>query len=106
MGCPKVMFTPGAILNLFLTSSKNSSLVFPSKIKGTSISAALTPCACSSNSARPVRLVTTSTSGKSSNICSISFPVLLLSSKDIPGGPTTLITKEPSLNSGKKLLPN
>ena len=29
-----------------------------------------------------------------------------LSSRDIAGGPTTLITIDPSLNSGRKLLPN
>ena len=106
MGCPKVMLTPGATLNLFRTSSKNSSFVLSSRTKGTSISEALTPCACSSSSARPCLLVTTSTSGISNSIVSINLPVLLLSSKDIPGGPTTLITKEPSLNSGRKLLPN
>lgn len=58
------------------------------------------------SSARPCLRVTTSTSGNSNRIRSTSFPVLLLSFKDIPGGPTTLITIEPSLNSGRKLLPN
>ncbi len=106
MGCPNVILTPGAMLNLFRTSSKNSSLVLSSRTKGTSISEALTPWACSSSSARPCLRVTTSTSGISNKMVSINFPVLLLSSKDIPGGPTTLITNEPSLNSGRKLLPN
>ena len=45
-------------------------------------------------------------SGTVSNAFSIFTPILLLSSNEIPGKLTALTTNEPSLNSGKKLLPN
>ena len=105
MGCPMVMLASETALNFSRTSFMNSSLLLSSKTKGASISAAFTPCACSSNSALPVLREVIEISGTDSRIFSILFPILFDSSSDMPGKLTALIVNVPSLNSGKKLRP-
>ena len=77
-----------------------------SRMNGASISDTFTPKACSSSSARPVLRPTVCISGTESRIFSAMRPILSDSARDIPGIVLTLIVKEPSLNGGKKLLPN
>ena len=106
IGWPMVTLASLICESFSLTSSKNSSRLLSSKRKGTSISDELTPCACSSNSARPVLRVVEITSGILNRASSTLLPILLLSSSDSPGNETAAMVSAPSLNSGKKLLPN
>ena len=63
MGWPKVTLTPGIVATARRISTSRSSFGRPFR-STTSISAPLTPCRCSSRSARPVRRLVDTTSGK------------------------------------------
>ena len=68
----------------------------------TSISAASTPCTCSSSSARPVRRAVATTSGCASRICSTRRPISSDLASDVPGSVFALIVRLPSWNSGQE----
>ena len=106
IGCPISILTPGNTFIFSRISTKTSSLDRLSSSKGASISDTFTPKACSSNSARPVFRATVFISGIESKISSAIRPILSDSSIEIPGIVLMLIVNEPSLNGGKKLLPN
>ena len=105
IGCPKVTATPGIVATARRISVSNSSFGRPRR-STTSISAPLTPCRCSSRSARPVRRLVDTTSSKASSDSSTWRPRASLSSRVIPGGAATAMVRAPSLNSGIKVLPN
>ena len=88
-----------------MSANISSRLLSGFSFNSTSISELLTGSTCSSNSARPVLLLTNSTSGTFSINFSAMVPILLLSSKDVPAGVDRLIVKEPSLNGGKNSVP-
>ena len=104
-GCPTVTATPGMALSLALTSSKTSSFGRLPSLKLTSISAPLVAWECSSRSPRPVRREVRTTSGMVSNSLSISSPSWSLTSSELPWPVTAEMVIEPSLKSGRKLLP-
>ena len=64
-----------------------------------------TPSACSSNSARPVRRETASTSGTSNSNVSTCRATRVLSVRLVPGSAWTLIVSVPSLNGGRNSPP-
>jgi len=68
----------------------------------TSISAACTPSACSSSSARPVRRPTCVTSGTCKIRVSASAPMRFDSSSEVPGCISIPSVSEPSLKAGRK----
>ena len=105
IGCPISRLTPDSTLIRWRMSAITSSLERSASTKGASISDALTPSACSSNSARPVLRATVCISGIESSISSALRPIASDSSSDTPGNVLTLMVKEPSLNAGKKLCP-
>ena len=84
-----------------LSGSFASSLVQ----KSTSISLALTPSACSSCSARPVRRAVLLTWGIERIISSALVPSLFDSSSDTPGWPKNETTAVPSLKGGRNSEP-
>ena len=67
----------------------------------TSISAASTPCTCSSYSARPVRRAVATTSGCASRICSTRRPISSDLASDVPGSVFACTVRLPSWNSGR-----
>ena len=71
----------------------------------TSISAASTPCTCSSYSARPVRRAVATTSGCDSRICSTRRPISSDLASDVPGSVLACTVRLPSWNSGRNAVP-
>ena len=67
-------------------------------------SVTLTPSACSSSSARPVRRATDFTESLSINNSWAVSPILLLVASDDPGASKAFTCTAPSLNGGKKSL--
>ena len=64
-----------------------------------------TSCACSSASARPVRLLTLVTSGIVKSLVSIFLPIRVDSPNEVPGGEKTLIVNVASSMMGKNSRP-
>ena len=78
IGWPIVTFVPGSVAELRAAApARSSARGRPVSRRPTSISAASTPCTCSSYSARPVRRAVATTSGCASRICSTRAPDLV-----------------------------
>ena len=100
MGCP-IAVDAGSTESWARMSVMIASLSRFDRLRSISISVECTPSACSSNSARPVRRPTCTTSGTWAISFSANVPILLASASDVPGLKRSDKTSDPSLNAGK-----
>ena len=106
IGWPISIFAPVIVPSFSRTSAMSSLRERSFSSNGASISEVFTPRACSSSSARPVLRATVCISGIVNSNISARCPILLLSSREIPGSEDILMVNEPSLKGGKKERPN
>ena len=105
IGCPTMTATPAMCARRSRTSAITASRSRPPVLRLTSISEELTPSACSSSSARPVRRDVCATSGISRSIRSAIFPSRLDSVSVVPGSESRLTVRVPSANGGRNSPP-
>jgi hypothetical protein len=96
IGCPIVTLVPGSVENCRAARQQRLARR-PVSRRPTSISAASTPCTCSSYSARPVRRAVATTSGCDSRICSTRRPISSDLASDVPGSVLACTVRLPSV---------
>ena len=105
IGWPIVTFMPGSVENPRRSVGQQLFARPLVSRRPTSISAASTPCTCSSSSARPVRRAVATTSGCASRICSTRRPISSDFASDVPGSVFAWTVSVPSWNSGRNAVP-